>query len=82
MDLRGLDDRQNRKFTFRLWDAPCVSSPPDPDAGYRYSTATLEWARDEHATLREWPARRATPDRLRAVLLTRALRSLFDRLLP
>ncbi|USZ66696.1 hypothetical protein NGM10_08050 [Halorussus salilacus] len=57
-----------------------MSSPPD--SRYRFSTATLDWARDEHATLREWPARRADPDSLRAELLARSLRSLLDRLRP
>lgn len=53
---------------------------PSPDAEFRYSTATLDWARDEHATLGEWPARRASPERLRAALLTQLLRTALDRL--
>ncbi|WP_135827518.1 hypothetical protein [Halorussus halobius] len=57
-----------------------MSSPPSTDAEFRYSTATLDWARDEHATLDEWPTRRATPHRVRAERLTRSLRSLLDRL--
>jgi hypothetical protein len=53
---------------------------PSPDAAFRYSTASLDWAKGEHATLSEWSARRADPHHLRAVLLTRSLRTLLDRL--
>jgi hypothetical protein len=52
---------------------------PSPDAEFRYSTATLDWARDEHATLGEWPARRADPYGLRAALLVCSLRTMLDR---
>ena len=55
---------------------------PSPDAEFRYSTATLDWARDEHATLGEWPARRADPHLVRAELVTRSLRTLLDRTRP
>ncbi|WP_157971752.1 hypothetical protein [Halorussus litoreus] len=55
-----------------------MSSPPSPE--YRYSTATLDWARDEHESLDDWPARRAEPHRPRAALLSRWLGSLFDRI--
>ncbi|WP_162224491.1 hypothetical protein [Halorussus amylolyticus] len=57
-----------------------MSSPPD--SRYRFTTATLSWARDEHATLGEWSARRADPHRVRAALLTRWLGALRDRLTP
>lgn len=57
-----------------------MSSPPTPDAQYRFSTATLAWAREEHAALDEWPGRRADPHRVRAAMLTRWFRSLVERL--
>ncbi|WP_135805913.1 hypothetical protein [Halorussus marinus] len=58
-----------------------MSSPPVSDPQYRYGVATLEWAREEQATLDEWSTRRADPHRVRAALLTEWLGSLRDRLL-
>jgi len=58
-----------------------MSSPPATDGQYRYTLATLDWAREEHATLGEWPARRADAHRTRVALLTEWLGTVRDRLL-
>ncbi|GAA0224940.1 hypothetical protein GCM10009000_044770 [Halobacterium noricense] len=65
--------------TETTFNAPFLAwSMSDNFPGARYSTATLEWAREEHGALGET---RIDGERLRARLVSRALSQSLTRLL-
>jgi hypothetical protein len=80
--VQRLDPAPKQKTYTAFAGRPTVSSPPSRDSEFRYSTATLSWARNEHATLNEWSARKTNPHRIRTALLTRSLRRVLGRFGP